>query len=115
MANNGEKQTEKILRGYLSQQRQIKERAGCPDEESLGGYLGGNLRGKAKEELEAHLAGCSFCVDEVVAAHKAMEEAETETVPRQLMERVMALSRNFRENKTSLTLRSGWPGLHWSL
>ncbi|MCZ6624214.1 MAG: hypothetical protein O7B35_08295 [Deltaproteobacteria bacterium] len=91
MANNSEKQTEKILRGYLSQQRQIKERVGCPDEESLGGYLGGNLRGKAKEELEAHLAGCSFCVDEVVAAHKAMEEVGTETVPRQLMERVMAL------------------------
>jgi len=51
MANNSEKQTEKILRGYLSQQRQIKERAGCPDEESLAVYLSGNLRGKAKEEL----------------------------------------------------------------
>ncbi len=91
MANNGEKQTEKILRGYLSQQRQIKERAGCPDEESLAVYLSGNLTEEAKEGLEVHLAECSFCVDELVAVHKAMQDAGTETLPRQLMERVMAL------------------------
>ncbi len=91
MADSDEKQFEKILCGYLSRQRQVKERAGCPDEESLDVHLSGNLTEETKRRLEVHLADCPFCVDELVAVHKAMQEADTETVPRQLREKAMAL------------------------
>jgi len=91
LAIHDEEQIRRVLRNYLSQERKSTERAGCPDEESLAGFLGGSLRGNAKEQLEAHLAGCSFCLDELVAAHKAMEGAENQKVPREIIEKAMAL------------------------
>ena len=91
MAIHDEEQIRRVLRNYLSQERKSTERASCPDEESLAGFLGGNLRGEKKEQLEAHFASCSFCVDELVAAHKAMEGAENQKVPRELIEKAMAL------------------------
>jgi len=120
VAENDEEKIGRLLRSFLSQRRRGEERAGCPDEESMAGYLGGNLQGKVKEQLEAHLSGCSFCADELVAAYQAIEETgeqtetgkeketgtgtgtETEsgkigtgreTVPKQLIERAMALVR----------------------
>jgi len=91
LAIHDEEQIGQILRKYLSQKRERAERASCPDEESLAGFLGGNLRGEKKEQLEAHLAGCSLCLDELVAAHKAMGQTETEKIPSQLIEKAMAL------------------------
>jgi len=91
LAIRDEEQVSRILRNYLSQQRITAKRASCPDEESLAGFLGGNLRGEKKKQLEIHLDGCSFCLDEIVAVHNAMEVTEKEAVPRELIEKAMAL------------------------
>ena len=66
----------------------------CPDEETLAMFLHGKLASKARDEVEAHLARCVLCVDELVAAFKATETTGTElNVPRQLVNRAMALAR----------------------
>jgi len=91
LAATDEEKLGMILRNHLTQQRRGKERSSCPDEESLASYIGGNFTREVKERLEKHLSDCSFCQDELVAAHKAMEETEAETVPRRLIEKAMAL------------------------
>jgi hypothetical protein len=40
-----------------------------------------------------HLAACSFCVDELVAAHKTAQEAAMEIVPQRVLDRAMGLVR----------------------
>jgi hypothetical protein len=68
------------------------DRAKCPDEETLAKFLQGELAGKARDEVEAHLARCELCVDELVAAFKAAETTGRELdVPRRLVNRAMAL------------------------
>ncbi len=91
MAIHDEEEVGQILRNYLSQRRKTAERANCPDDDSLAGFLSGNLRGEQKEQFEVHLAGCSFCLDEMVAAYKGMQGTETEQVPKYLIEKAMAL------------------------
>jgi hypothetical protein len=68
------------------------DRAKCPNEETLAMFLQGELAGKARDKVEAHLAQCELCIDELVAAFKAAETTGVELdVPRQLVNRAMAL------------------------
>jgi hypothetical protein len=68
------------------------DRAKCPDEETLAMFLQGELANKVRDEMEAHLARCELCVDELAAALKAAETAGAELdVPRRLVNRAMAL------------------------
>ena len=86
-----EDKIERLLQARLARRTQKGTRQECPDEESLANYLGGLLTNEARESLETHLAGCTFCVDEIVAAHKAMQETAMETVPQRVMDRAMGL------------------------
>lgn len=86
-----EDKIERLLQAVLAQRTQEGTRQECPDEESLANYLSGLLSDAAKESLENHLAGCTFCVDEIVAAHKAMQDTATEIVPQRVMDRAMGL------------------------
>ena len=47
--------------------------AACPDGERLSAYLDGELRGAEAQAVEAHLADCQACADEV-AALRAVDE-----------------------------------------
>jgi hypothetical protein len=80
-----------ILRRLFRKPKPQSGRAICPDEESLANYLSGLLSGAAKESLEVHIASCSFCVDEIVAAHKTMQDTATEAVPQRVIDRAMRL------------------------
>jgi len=80
-----------ILRRLLGKGRFQRGRSDCPDEESLASYLAGRLSNETKESLEAHLAGCSFCVDEIVATRKAAQDTGPEIIPQRLMDRAMGL------------------------
>ncbi len=86
-----EDKIERLLQARLARRTQEGTRQECPDEESLANYLSGLLGNAAKDSLEGHLASCTNCVDEIVAAHKAMQETATEIVPQRVMDRAMGL------------------------
>jgi len=89
--NHGKEQVGRILRDLLNRGRKKTGRSGCPDEESLASYLTELLMEGAKRELEAHLAECSFCVDDLVAVHKAVQDDATGRVPQRLIDSAMDL------------------------
>ncbi len=91
MIDRDEERIANILRRLLGRTRPQPARSGCPDEESLANYLSGLLSGAAKESLEEHLSSCTFCVDEIVAAHKTMQDTATEIVPQRVIDRAMGL------------------------
>lgn len=91
MIDHDEERIGRILSHILSQQRQRTGRAGCLDEEVLASYLSGLLTGDAKENLEAHLATCTMCLDDLVAVHKAVEDKGVERVPQRVIDRAMSL------------------------
>jgi hypothetical protein len=80
------------------------DRSDCPDEEILASFLAGNLEKDAERTLESHLARCSFCCEDLAAANKFDEFANTERVPQRLIERVMGLVSE-RENSFDLIVR----------
>jgi hypothetical protein len=67
------------------------DRNNCPGEESLAIFLNGDLALDARNRIEAHLAHCSYCVDDLVAAHDAAHADDLESVPRRLIESALAL------------------------
>ena len=91
MIDRDEEKVERILRHLLALRGKGSGRADCLDEETLASYLSGMVAENPSADVEAHLADCSFCLAEVIAAHKATQESDTEEAHRLLMERVMAL------------------------
>ena len=107
MINRDQEETEAALRHLLRKRQQTTEGVGCPDEESLAGYLSGTLSENQREKIEAHLADCSSCVTEMVTVHKASQETMTEKVPQHLIDRAMTLLRPApgQENFLDLVVR----------
>ena len=91
MNDRDEEQFGMILRHLLPQKREQSRGTGCPDDENLAAYLSGSLTETQRGELENHLAACSFCLDELCAAHAATQEGREETVPRRVLDKAMAL------------------------
>lgn len=91
MIDRDEEQIARILCRFLGRLRQKKGETGCPDDESLGNYLGGLLTEDAKIGVETHLAECSFCLNDLVAVHKAAQDYQTERVLQRIIDRAMAL------------------------
>lgn len=76
----------------LPQSRLARQvRSGCPDEEVLAGYLGGALVEADYSDMENHLTGCAYCLDELLAAHHAAQDEGREGVPAKAAARAMAL------------------------
>lgn len=86
-----EEQIGRFFRDLLSRWREKTRRAGCPDEESLAGYLGGLLTEDTRRGVEAHLAECTVCLDDLVAVQKAAQDYEPERVPQRVIDRAMVL------------------------
>lgn len=80
-----------VLRRLSGRARELADRVNCPDEEELAVFLGGGSSNDIVKIIEAHLAECSFCLDDIVVAFKADESRESATVPQYLMRKVQAL------------------------
>lgn len=102
MINPGEGRIEGMLRRLLTGRQQGSGRAGCLDEETLATYLHGTLSGDEREKIEAHLADCSACLNEILVAHKAPQETAAEKIPQHLLDRAMSLVRPAQEWKNFL-------------
>jgi hypothetical protein len=92
-----------ILRRLMSRPQFPNNRAGCPDEETLAVFLSGDLAGDARDEVEAHLAQCSFCMEDLVAAYKS-GEIGMDRVRQYLMDNAMGLVQG-RETLFDLVVR----------
>jgi Putative zinc-finger len=84
-----EVQIEMILRHFL--RRGSAKRAECPNEERLAGHLDGTLTEAERQKLESHLASCTLCLDDLVAAYRTVQEGRDETVPQRALEKAMTL------------------------
>jgi hypothetical protein len=91
LAQFDEKEMETILYRLWSSQREESGRADCIAEEVLGEYLSGLLGEETQRTIEAHLAACSACADDLVAAYKAPQDSTEELCPQQLVDRALAL------------------------
>ena len=81
-----------VLLGRLSRRASERvDRSDCPDEERLADFLADHLEKDARVALEAHLAQCSFCMDELVTAYKSGALAGIETVPQRLIDNAIRL------------------------
>lgn len=107
MADLNEEKISRILSHLLAGKRGRTSRADCLAEEELALYLGGALPEDLKQRMELHLAECNYCLDEIVAVHKATLEGDTEEVPQRILERLMALvpHRQKEENLLELVVR----------
>ncbi len=104
MINPDEEKIKRLVRGLLGKSRAGSNRLGCPDEEALATYLTGSLVEDIKKQIESHLAGCSFCIDALVAAHKAIHETATERVPQRIIDRAMGLIPSARQDHSVFEL-----------
>jgi hypothetical protein len=91
LTDRGEEKIESILRHFLTRRKQKTSRTNCPDEELLASYLGRLLEDDETIRLEAHLAECSLCVEDIVAVYKSTQDTERKKVPQQIIDRVMSL------------------------
>ena len=91
MNNHDEEQIGKILRLFLIRQSRKTFRTGCPDEESLAGYLSGGISDGRKRQLDGHLADCAVCLDDIGSAYRAQQQGEHDAVPQRLLEKATAL------------------------
>jgi hypothetical protein len=91
LTDRTEEKIENFLRHFLTRRKQKTRRADCPDDEILANYLGRLLEDEEAMRLEAHLAQCSLCAEDVVAVYKSAQETEEKKVPQQVIDRVMSL------------------------
>jgi hypothetical protein len=89
--NPDEEKIAEILRRLSGRARGRTDRVDCPDEETLAVFLGGDRSGGAGKTVEAHLAECSFCLDDIVTAYKAGEGYAGASIPEQLIAKARAL------------------------
>jgi hypothetical protein len=91
LTDRGEEKIERLLRYFLSRREQEPSRRNCPDEEILARYVDRLLEGDEATRLEAHLARCSLCLENVVAVYKSTDGAEGKKVPQVILDRVLSL------------------------
>lgn len=107
MTDRGQEKIEDILRDFLTRRKQQTSRRNCPDEELLASYLGRLLEDDEAVRLEAHLAECSLCVEEIVAVYKSAQGREGDKFPQRVIERARSLvpDSSPKENVLDLVVR----------
>ena len=78
-----------ILRRLSARPSRKANRLDCPNEEGLAVFLSGRLEEEARGQVEAHLAQCASCLEDLVAAFESGRDYAAERVPQPLMDKVM--------------------------
>lgn len=78
----------------------------CPDEATLAAYVDHTLQEPAGKKVEAHLAGCDFCLGQVALLAQLEDAKAPEEVPAALLARARELAS--RPAPASL-----WPVVRW--
>jgi hypothetical protein len=91
LSDREEEKIDLILRHFSARRKQKTSRTDCPEEEILANYLGRLLEDDEAMRLEAHLAECSLCAEEIVAVRKSTHDTGEKTVPQQVIDRARSL------------------------
>ena len=78
----------------------------CPDEATLSAYVDHTLEQRAGQKMEAHLAGCGFCLAQVASLARLEDAKAPEEVPAALL----ALARELAARQAPASL---WPAFRW--
>jgi len=81
------------------------DRSNCPDEERLVDFVAGHLEKRESATIEAHVADCSFCLDDLAAAYQSSEVDGIETVPKRLIDQALKVVQGQRETLFHLVVR----------
>ncbi len=68
---------EKLIQKYLQEKLnadKAKKTEDCPGNGILASYLANSLEQKKRQEVENHLANCSFCLSQISLAWKALQK-----------------------------------------
>ncbi len=80
----------------------------CADEMKLAAYVAQRLSDPASKSIEAHVAGCDFCLGQVAFLAQSAEWVSSEEVPAHLLSRA-------RKLVTREPLQPGNPGWRWAV
>ena len=64
----------------------------CPDEHQIAAYAYHQLHGREKDRVEAHLADCAFCLDQVAFLVRARKAEISGSVPASVLSRAQELA-----------------------
>src|SRR5258705_5624944 len=76
----------------------------CPDENRMAAYVAEGLSDSARKSVEAHVAGCDFCLTQVAFLTQSADWVTVEAVPAHLLYRARRLIT--REPRKTINL--GW-------
>lgn len=76
----------------------------CPDEASLAAYADGQLAGRDKAHVEAHVSDCDFCLGQVACLLR-LQDAETLV---EVPETLVARARRLAQGKRVAPARPAW-------
>ena len=77
-----------LVQFFKSRLTRIRQRRwSCPEESQIAAYADHQLAGPAKDKLEAHLADCDFCLDQVGFLIRSANAPLPEMVPDSLLRR----------------------------
>jgi len=72
------------------------------DEHDIARYVDGRLTDEERQEVEAHLAECPRCSDQVAATYRVLnDEGDAPTVPPEVRRQAEALSEEAREERSA--------------
>jgi hypothetical protein len=97
-----EKYLKELLRGRRDQP--VRRSWRCPDEMQLAAYVDRKLEDAARESVEAHVADCDFCLNQVSFLVQAADWTDPAGVPTQVLLR----ARNLVPRKSGSITTWGW-------
>ncbi len=75
---------DKLIKEYLqdkARNTKMRKTANCPDNETLLGYLRNTLDKQKRQEIENHIAECSFCLNQISTAYEALNKSFRKGLP----------------------------------
>ena len=97
---------EKDLKQFLRKRRSKPLRRGwrCPDEVQVAAYADHKLDEASRQSLEAHLADCDYCLEQVSFLAQSADWTDFEALPPQ----VLSLTRNLVPQRSARMTMWGW-------
>jgi hypothetical protein len=84
----------KLIRFYRTHsENRAQRRWGCLSESDIAAYADHRVTGGEKDRIEAHLADCDFCLNQVAFLARLSEAAVPESIPSSLLSRAQELAR----------------------
>lgn len=80
-----------------------KKTSECLSEEILSRYLERKLTDEQKDAVEAHIADCTYCLDQLEMAQRAQKESKNVQIRPELIKKAKAIS-----GERKMTRKSNW-------